>query len=148
VIGEEAAWDAVTMWHRAESRRPLTCLGVWTRPGTDLDWFESISWRGKLVLGEPPSGDLDPAGRLTWVADLGGDGGSVRERTARSAALATRVLVPLVDGQSIVGALETFARTSRSIEDAAVDRLTTAAALLAPLLVHDMQEAEQRRWRV
>ncbi|MGI8800909.1 MAG: hypothetical protein ACR2KV_01885, partial [Solirubrobacteraceae bacterium] len=147
-VGEESGWDAVTMWHRVQSRRPLTCLGIWTRPGTELDWFESISWRAKLDLGEPPAGDLDPDGRLTWLSDLGSDGGSVRERTARSADLTTRVVAPLCGGEDIVGAIEVFARTARHADDAAVARLTTAAGLLAPLLLREMQDAEQRRWRI
>jgi hypothetical protein len=147
-VGEETGWEAVTMWHRAQSRRPLTCLGIWTRPGTDLDWFESISWRAKLDLGDPPAGDIDPSGRVTWVADIGDDGGSVRERTARSADLAARVLAPLTDAGGIVGALEIFSRRSRQLEEPVVAALTTAGALLLPLLRREMQDAEQRRYRV
>jgi hypothetical protein len=136
------------MGHRVQARRPLTCLGIWTRPGTDLDWFESISWRAKLDLGEPPAGDIDPSGRVTWVADIGDDGGSVRERTARSADLAARVLAPLTDGGAIVGALEIFSRSSRQLAEPVVAALTTAGGLLLPLLRREMQDAEQRRYRV
>jgi hypothetical protein len=147
-VGEETGWEAVTMWHRAQIRRPLTCLGIWTRPGADLDWFESISWRAKLDLGEPPAGDIDPSGRLTWIADIGDDGGSVRERTARSADLSARVLAPLSDETGIVGALEIFSRRARHVDEAVVAALTTAGGLLLPLLVRELQDAEQRRWRI
>jgi hypothetical protein len=136
------------MWHRVQSRRPFTCLGIWTRADGELDWFESISWRAKLDLGEPPSGDIDPSGRLTWIADLGTDGGSVRERTARSAGLASRVLAPLIEENSIVGALEVFAQRARPVDDGMVARLTAAAGMLGPLLLRETQEAERRRGRI
>jgi hypothetical protein len=148
LIGEESGWEAVAMWHRAQARRPLTCLGIWTRPGADLDWFESISWRAKLDLGEPPSGDVDPAGRLTWVADLGDEGGTVRERMARSADLCSRVVVPLTDGEALIGALEVYSRTARPSDEATMTRLVTAAGFLAPVLLREMDDAAQRRWRV
>ncbi len=148
MIGEESGWAAVAMWHRAQARRPLTCLGIWTRPGAELDWFESISWRAKLDLGEPPSGDVDPGGRLTWVADLGDEGGSVRERMARSADLCARAVVPVVDGEALIGALEVYSRTARPSDEATMTRLVTAAGLLAPVVVREMDDAAQRRWRV
>jgi hypothetical protein len=148
LIGEESGWEAVAMWHRAQARRPLTCLGIWTRPGADLDWFESISWRAKLDLGEAPSGDVDPAGRLTWVADLGDEGGSVRERMARSADLRSRAVVPLADGEALVGALEVYSRAARPSDEATMTGLASTAGLLAPMLLREMEDAAQRRWRV
>ncbi|HEX3875264.1 MAG TPA: hypothetical protein VHW26_14015, partial [Solirubrobacteraceae bacterium] len=150
-IGEESSWDAVAIWHETQSNRPLTCLGIWTRRGPDLDWFETVTWRAKLERGDGPSSDLDDAGRLTWVSDLGNDGGpelSARERSARAVDLACRVVVPLQTGRTTVGALEVLAQPVRQPDDASVARLTSAAGLLTPLLLRDMHEAEHRRWRV
>jgi hypothetical protein len=151
VIGESSGWDAVAMWQAAQASRPLTCLGIWTQRGPQLDWFESISWRAKLEFGEPPAGDLDADGRVAWVADLGNDGDadvSPRERTARSVELACRVVVPLAKGRITVGALEVLGRAPRQPDAASLDQLTGAAIALAPLLTRDLAEAEHRRWRV
>ncbi len=151
VIGDSSSWDAVAIWQEAQSGRPLTCLGIWTRPAHELDWFESITWHAKLELGEPPSADVDEAGRLTWVPDLGTDGEadvSARERTARSADLASRVVVPLSSPRKVVGALEVLARDVRQLDDVSVARLASAARALTPLLLRDIRDANERRWRV
>jgi hypothetical protein len=139
------------MWQEAQTGRPLTCLGIWTRRGQELDWFESISWHAKLELGDSPSGDIDASGRLTWVPDLGTDGEadiSARERTARAAGLTARVVVPLSSPKKIVGALEVLARDVRQPDHVGVARLATCATALTPPLLRDARDAEQRRWRV
>jgi hypothetical protein len=128
----------------------LTCLGIWTRRGPDLDALETATWRAKLDLGAAPSGDVDATGRLTWVADLGNDGDaglSPRERATRAFDLAARVVVPLQTGRTTVGALEVLARSVRQPDEASVGRIAAAASLLTPLLLRDMHEAEHRRWR-
>jgi hypothetical protein len=44
--------------------------------------------------------------------------------------------------------LEIFSRSSRQLAEPVVAALTTAGGLLLPLLRREMQDAEQRRYRV
>ncbi|HYO60645.1 MAG TPA: SpoIIE family protein phosphatase [Actinomycetota bacterium] len=107
-IAEGFGWACGTLWRIDEDAEMLTCVDVYTRPGSDTQSFVDVSKSLLVPYGGGLPGIVWETGQAEWVTNVDENPGFVRASAARQADLHAAILFPVHCGDTVTGVLEFF----------------------------------------
>ena len=110
-LSESDGWDGGVAWMAEQDE--LVFTSSWFRPSIRSDDFCTQSKRLRWTRGHGLPGRAWQQRAILWVPDLLDESGVVRGRLAARARIRSDVIVPLSDGDSVIGVIELFSRSVR-----------------------------------
>jgi PAS domain-containing protein len=144
IIGAEGGWDAATAWCPETRKAVLRCTAMWTRAGSDLGPFETLTWQKP----QPLAGELGRAlagPHPTWLAGLEA-ADDARCASAAREGMRSALLVPIHHAGNPIGVLELLTRATR-LPDAEIATSLEAVAAELGHFAHLMRLGAERHWR-
>lgn len=115
-VGSADGWDVGVVWEVDEAAGVLCCLDVWHAPGLAFPKFEAATRRHAFVPGVGLPGRTWTARELVWLTEVQEDANFPRVSEAIRDGLHSGFAFPLLGRATVLGVVEFFNRTSRTID--------------------------------
>ena len=109
VVGCEGGWDAVVAWCPDKRRRFMGCVAMWAAEDTTSSTFETRVWQHRQKFPADGGGLQHSLTRATSFVDLE----TAEDPLLKAAAgegIGSAVLVPISDGEQLIGTLQLMSR--------------------------------------
>lgn len=107
-VAEGFGWACGTLWRIDDAAEMLTCIDVYTRPGSDTESFVDVSKALMVPRGGGLPGFVWESGEAEWVTNVHENPDFVRSSAARQAGLHAAILFPVHCADHVMGVLEFF----------------------------------------
>ena len=125
-LGENAGWDAATIWNVDRNANAIRCEAIWTAGLLNAEDFERSTREARFEPGAGLPGRVWSNSEPTWIPDLAKDPNFPRARAAIKAGLHTALAFPVRLGERVLGVIECFSRSIRQRDE---NFLQTMAAI-------------------
>jgi PAS domain S-box-containing protein len=122
-IAQGFGWTCGTLWRIDEDADMLSCVDVYSRPGTDTQSFVDVSKSLLVPYGAGLPGTVWESSEPTWIRNVDDDPRFVRASAARQADLHAALLFPVHYGDSVLGVLEFFSPDIREPDHELLDMM-------------------------
>jgi PAS domain S-box-containing protein len=133
-LGEAGGFAAGNLYRIDDALRELRCEEHWYPPGRAVPALESISRRTWFARGEGLPGEAWASAALRSIPDLGAQPDFHRAFWAAKDGLRSVFAFPLTAGGEVVGVIELFGRTPRTLDPTLAAVFTSVGARLGEAL--------------
>jgi PAS domain S-box-containing protein len=150
VLCEAEDWDCGGVWQIDPAGEALRCTECWQREDSpELTQFTAANCRTSFRCGVGALGRVWETRAPLWIPDIAADPKVERAAGALAAGLRCMVVFPIADGQTVGGAIELFARRSRTAAAPPFQLLDGISSQIHNFMVrvraqHALRQSEQR----
>jgi hypothetical protein len=109
VVGCEGGWDVVVAWCPDKRRKFMGCVAMWTAEAANASTFETRVWQHRQKLPARGGNSRHPPTRATSFVDLETADDPLL-KAAAGEGMGSAVLVPISDGEQLIGTLQLMSR--------------------------------------
>jgi PAS domain S-box-containing protein len=139
-------WDIGALWNVNPSTNQLRCFHVWQGPGAAAAEFEALTRQLAFVPGEGLPGRVWATEAPVWVADLRAEANLPRAEVAAREGVHAACVVPIRGINVVIGVLEFFARSPRSLDNDLLSMLTVLGSQIGQFIERRRAEEDRDRF--